>query len=519
MGSSIIPFILSFNFLVPKSYFWRTFMSFSGNIFVYLSGIIFLILAIRILLVVIYSYSKYWKKRETVTLEEVEKIAHEKNVSLPFFTIIIPAKDDSDVVAPTIETFLEINYPRDKYEVAVVTDQKETLKAKEGEITTQTEVARMQEKYKDSQPDFHLCHYDVPYDFDGEISGKCLGHEVASTKGRAINWAFTEHDKQSLKKPTFYAFFDTDAHPNAQSFLAVAKTFLLDNSKRVFQLPVFQVRNFCAISNFSKLAAIGQAFSHQTFLPYMFVYMPFVGGTNLFIERNLIWAVRGINPYTITDDLDLGTRMYLQEDAWPQYLPYPSSEQTPATIKMYVKQRKRWGMGQLLMITDLSRWSHKLPDNLKNVKDIKKKIKRLYWAYIWHGPTQYLSYFFLTMLSLVSLTSRTINGVISLFSIGNKWSYFSISKTTFGFMSWFFSNIPIPLMLYSIVLLIAYRQYIAWPENNTWKKQTFWYLIAQFTYMPFILFLYSWPYVSGFIDYYILRKRNPQWIKTPRTKG
>jgi len=128
--------------------------------------------------------------------------------------------------------------------------------------------------------------------------------------------------------------------------------------------------------------------------------MPFVGGTNLFIERHLILAVKGINPHTITDDLDLGTRMYLQENAWPYYLPYPSSEQTPATVKMYVKQRKRWGMGQLQMISDLSRWSRKLPDNLENVPDIKKKIKHLYWAYIWHGPLQYLSYFFLTMLSL-----------------------------------------------------------------------------------------------------------------------
>jgi len=61
------------------------------------------------------------------------------------------------------------------------------------------------------------------------------------------------------------AFFDTDAHPNNQSFLAVAKAFISDKSKRVFQLPVFQVRNFWSISNFSKLAALGQAFSHQTF--------------------------------------------------------------------------------------------------------------------------------------------------------------------------------------------------------------------------------------------------------------
>ena len=519
MGSSLIPFLLSFNFLVPRSYFWRVFLSFSGNLFVYLSGILFIILAIRILLVVIYSYNKYWKKKEVVTLEEVQKITADKGTKLPFFTIMIPAKDDSDVVAPTIETFLDINYPRDSYEVVVVTDQKETLNAKEGDITTQTEVARMQEKYKNSQPDFHLLHYDVPYDFDGEISGKCLGHEVRSTKGRALNWAFTEHDKESVSKPTFYAFFDTDAHPNNQSFLAVAKSFLLDNSKKVFQLPVFQVRNFCSISNFSKLASIGQAFSHQTFLPYMFVYMPFLGGTNLFIERNLIWAVRGINPYTITDDLDLGTRIYLQENVWPQYLPYPSSEQTPATIKMYTKQRKRWGMGQLLMITDLTNWSHKLPDNLKNVPNIKRKINKLYWAYIWHGPFQYLSYFFLTILSLVALTSRTVNVFISLFSISSKLAYFSMAKTAFGFTSWFVSYLPIALMLYSIVLLLVYRRYISWPQKGTWQRQTFWYLVAEFTYMPFILFLYSWPYVSGFIDYHILRKRNPQWIKTPRTKG
>lgn len=519
MGSSLIPFLLSFNFLVPQSSFWRSFLSFSGSLFVYLSGLIFVILSIRIILVVAYAYRKYWKHKESLTIEEVQKLAKDKVTDLPFFTIIIPARDESEVVVPTIETFLNINYPRNSYEVVVVTDQKETLRAGENEITTQLEVKRMQEKYRVAQPDFHLWHYDVPYDFDGDISGKCLGHEVASTKGRALNWAITEYEKETTRKSTFYAFFDTDAHPNNQSFLAVAKAFILDNSKRVFQLPVFQVRNFWSISNFSKLAALGQSFSHQTFLAYMFLYMPFVGGTNLFIERNLILAVKGINPHTITDDLDLGTRMYLQENAWPYYLPYPSSEQTPATIRMYVKQRKRWGMGQLQMISDLRNWSHKLPENLVKVPDIKKKIKRLYWAYIWHGPFQYLSYFLLTTLSLISLFSRVTNGFISLLSIGYQWSYFSASKTAFGFIYWAFSNVPIPLVLYSTALLWFYRQYIAWPEKRVWKKQTIWYLLAEVTFMPFILFLYPWPYVSGFLDYYVFKKRNSVWIKTPRTKG
>jgi len=518
MGSSLIPFILSFHFLVPQSPFWRAFLSFSGNAVVYLSGVIFVLLFVRSIMVVIYAYSKYWKTKESLTIETVEKIANERKTKLPFFTIIIPARDESEVVASTIETFLNINYPRNSYEVIVVTDQKETLKAAEGKVTTQTEVKRMQEKYKINQPDFHLWHYDVPYDFDGEIAGECLGHEVASTKGRALNWAVTEYEKEAKQLPAFYVFFDTDAHPNNQSFLAVAKAFLLDNSKRVFQLPVFQVRNFWSISNFSRLAALGQAFSHQTFLPYQFLYMPFVGGTNLFIERKLVLAVKGINPHTITDDLDLGTRMYLQENAWPYYLPYPSSEQTPATIKMYIKQRKRWGMGQLQMISDLSRWSRQLPDNLKNVPNIKKKIHHLYWAYIWHGPFQYLSYFLVTLLSLVSLISRATNGLISLFSIGYRWSYFSATKTAFGFIYWTFSNVPIPLVIYSLALLIIYRQYIYWPEKKVWKRQGFWYFLSALTYMPFILFLYPWPYVAGFLDYYVFRKRNAQWIKTPRTR-
>ena len=189
MGSSLIPFILSFHFLVPQSPFWRAFLSFSGNAVVYLSGVIFVLLFVRSIMVVIYAYSKYWKTKESLTIEAVEKIANECKTKLPFFTIIIPARDESEVVASTIETFLNINYPRNSYEVIVDTDQKETLKAAEGKVTTQTEVKRMQEKYKINQPDFHLWHYDVPYDFDGEIAGECLGHEVASTKGRALNRA------------------------------------------------------------------------------------------------------------------------------------------------------------------------------------------------------------------------------------------------------------------------------------------------------------------------------------------
>jgi cellulose synthase/poly-beta-1,6-N-acetylglucosamine synthase-like glycosyltransferase len=40
--------------------------------------------------------------------------------------------------------------------------------------------------------------------------------------------------------------------------------------------------------------------------------LPFLGGTNLFIQKDVLFAVDGFNYHSITEDLDLGIAIYLR---------------------------------------------------------------------------------------------------------------------------------------------------------------------------------------------------------------
>jgi len=57
---------------------------------------------------------------------------------------------------------------------------------------------------------------------------------------------------------------------------------------------------------------LSQSFTHENFLPWIMSWLPFLGGTNLFIEKNTLMTVKGFNYHSITEDLDLGVTIFLK---------------------------------------------------------------------------------------------------------------------------------------------------------------------------------------------------------------
>ncbi|MCL6581716.1 MAG: glycosyltransferase [Firmicutes bacterium] len=196
-------------------------------------------------------------------------------------------------------------------------------------------------------------HVVVPVDFDGGFPGRCIGRDVPSTKGRALNWALSFTDPRSEA----YGFYDAESRPDRQVLLYVASRRLSgDPSAALLQGPAFQVRNFFRLSPLCKVACLYQAIAHDWYLPALFRRLPFVGGTNLFIDRTLLERAGGFDAGSLTEDLELGVRTYLRCGAWPEFLPYPSSEQTPPTLAGFFRQRLRWGSGHL-QVMDKTRQS------------------------------------------------------------------------------------------------------------------------------------------------------------------
>ena len=176
--------------------------------------------------------------------KELKDLIDKKNISFPKFTIVVPARNEADVVKNTVINLTKLNYPKDSFEIIIVTDEKETINAKENQITTQMVVDETIKEIKNTDSLLAIKKIDVPYDFDGEFGGKLTGREIKSTKGRALNYVFTIMFDYFNKNTDFFAFFDTDDHPDKNCLQEIAKEHLKFPHKKVFQMPVFQCRNF-----------------------------------------------------------------------------------------------------------------------------------------------------------------------------------------------------------------------------------------------------------------------------------
>jgi cellulose synthase/poly-beta-1,6-N-acetylglucosamine synthase-like glycosyltransferase len=85
------------------------------------------------------SWMKHWRSKVVITFDQVKSMARSQGKSLPFFAVMVPARDESKVIRRTIENLLETAYPKELYQIIIVTDEKERLgrEADRSRITSQ----------------------------------------------------------------------------------------------------------------------------------------------------------------------------------------------------------------------------------------------------------------------------------------------------------------------------------------------------------------------------------------------
>lgn len=356
--------------------------------------------------------------------------------------------------------------------------------------TTQEIVEKVQTDLQQSTVSPVIKHVEVPDDFDGLFNGKCLGKPVPSTKGRALNYALPlAVDARTV----MYGFYDAESRPDRNVLLYVAYRRLTDSKQvRIFQGPAFQVRNFYDIGPLSKLAGLYQTVSHDWYLPIMFRRLPFVGGTNLFIERKLLDELGGYDSNILTEDLELGMRAYLQADAWPEYLPYPSSEQTPATVKGFYRQRLRWGTG-FLQVMD------KIAQDESYEHDKKRPLMR---ELLLKGPIEWGFFQFATLIPILILLlwmGGQVDSSIVPNGIRHTLNAFSLVYISFTFYAYF-----------------RYRGHLDMAARpHTWHGRCA--AVAQLFFLPLASLFFPVPFTSALV-LKTMNRHPTAWTKTPRSK-
>lgn len=368
--------------------------------------------------------------------------------------------------------------------------------------TTQDILARKVQEFAGRPDRPRLVHAEVPADFDGRFGGQRLGREVPSTKGRALNWGLQFIDPRS----EWCGFYDAESRPDPRVLLYVAHRWLEDTAGtarwraprvegpvRIFQGPVFQVRNFYEMGPFCKIASLYQAVAHDWYLPALFKRLPFVGGTNLFVEVGLLRQIGGYDHESLTEDLELGTRAFLEAGAWPEYLPYPSSEQTPPTFAGFYRQRLRWATGHLQVCDKVRTHAGSAPEKRRQL--LRELLKK--------GQCEWVFYQAATLVPPVALVLWYAGWLDpEVLPVQYRFGLNVLSMIYLGFTVYAFYR-------YSAHLDTAGRSGGALLGNAL--------AVAHLLLLPLAAFLFPVPYSSALL----LRSlgRGPTaWVKTPRTR-
>lgn len=351
--------------------------------------------------------------------------------------------------------------------------------------TTQEIVERKQAEFADTPGLPTLKHVVVPWDFDGYVGGVCTGKFVPSTKGRALNYAFRFANPGS----EVWAFYDAESRPDRDVLLYVAWRRLTVGDKfQIAQGPVYQIRNFWKTGPLCKIAGLYQAASHEWQIPYLLKSIPFIGGTNIFATRDLMLQIGGFDDTVLTEDMELGARAWLKGDAWPEFLPYASSEQTPPTFKAFFRQRLRWGSGYLQVYDKI-----KADKSLDETK--KQKLLRTYW---WKGHFSWTLFQLIALLPILVVLLRS-------------YRLLDMSATPIYFTGVLAALGPI----YFAFTLYCFFHYYRHMDVAPARKQMTG--VAQLLALPFSAFFLPMPYSSALVLKWIGRAPKG-WVKTPRTK-
>lgn len=263
-----------------------------------------------------------WEEPEQAWLNSAPTIYREPRLS---FTILLPAYHEEDLYAETIHTISTLNYPRELVQIIALLREHDT-----GTIKV------IREKLSQLRvPHVHLLitsdtHGGKPHQLN-------LGLQVAT--GEIVT------------------IFDAEDEPHPDILQVINTTFLneeVDVIQSGVQLMNHNTRWFCFLN------VLEYFFWFKSSLHFFASCgMTPLGGNTVFVRRQLIQQLGGWDHTILTEDADLGIRLCIAH-ARVRILyddQCVTREETPHTIRQFIKQRTRWNQG-FIQILLAGRWTH-----------------------------------------------------------------------------------------------------------------------------------------------------------------
>jgi cellulose synthase/poly-beta-1,6-N-acetylglucosamine synthase-like glycosyltransferase len=256
-----------------------------------------------ILLVGVHNLRRTGKKRVKVSMKKSE---------LPFFSIIVPVKDEESVVARLLDALLKSNYAKDRREVIVVED---------GSVDQTGLIAKGFER-----------------DFPGEV--KVIRKEISDGKPSALMEAL-KHVRGEI-----VGVFDADSVPDKDALLRAAAHFR-DSSVDAVQ------GRICAINSdhnmLTKFVAQEEVVRYEGFMRGKEVLGLFVplNGSCYFVRKEVLEDVGGWNVDALSEDMELAARLVQEKHKIRYASDVVSWQEYPASLVDFFSQRVRWFRGTM----------------------------------------------------------------------------------------------------------------------------------------------------------------------------
>jgi cellulose synthase/poly-beta-1,6-N-acetylglucosamine synthase-like glycosyltransferase len=247
---------------------------------------------------------------EMVTDEEALRVPESE---LPSYTVMIAAYREASVIGKLIEHMSSLDYPADRIEVLLLIeeDDEETLETL---------------RQIDPGPQFKLIV--VP---PGE----------PRTKPKALNFGLT------LAQGDLVAVFDVEDEPDVLQLRRAAVTMARFGPALACVQAKLLYGNWQ--QNFiTRSFTVEYVMWFSFFLPGLVsVHAPIpLGGTSNHFRRSALRALGGWDPFNVTEDCDLGIRMF-REGYQVKVLESITLEEANSDFVNWVKQRSRWYKGYL----------------------------------------------------------------------------------------------------------------------------------------------------------------------------
>lgn len=377
-----------------------------------------------------------------------QRLTKRKKIKLshyPSVAILIPAYNEGVVIKDTVQAMLKLDYPGE-LKIYVLDDN-----SKDDTAEIVEDFSRLFSK---------VCYVSVP-------PGKPTG------KSRVLNYGL------SITKSDYFLVYDADNQPNSDAVIELvhaAETTenaagavgyvrtVNENTNLLTQMISIEFKVFQLLmqSGRWKLFETGS-----------------LAGTNMLLKREVLEQVGGYDPYALAEDAELTIRISAIGKKLPVVHQSQTWEQEPESMKIFIKQRTRWLIGNLYLLE-----------------------KSFFHSSFWKGKT--------FIYSLQHVLTYLV--FVILLSISNIWLIGGLFGMTVPYFDipllfiWFLSYVVFTIQVLSAVAL----------EETITFHTVFVSLIMYFTYAQLFLLLL----LKSFGQYFKSKIKNETitWDKTKRFK-